>query len=139
MFGRTTEELDQIYSYEEILTASQQQEKEYLLKKERQKKMDRLKRIGFGLGLGLLSVGTVALAANAHYTPNHENHAHVCTQSTSLNVRSGPNGKIIGSVHKGALVTIKGSYSNWETNQTWYEIYLQNGSTGYISGDYVCF
>lgn len=139
MFGKTTEELDQIYLYEEILTASQQQEKEYLLKKERQKKMNRLKRIGFVLGLGLLSVGTVVLTANAHYTPSHENHAHVCTQSTSLNVRSMPNGKIIGSVNKGALVTIKGTYSNWETNQTWYEIYLHNGSTGYISGDYVCF
>ena len=79
-----------------------------------------------------------ALAHAEKYQPNH---AHVCTASTSLNVRSGPNTStsIKGSVTKGSKVTVKATYSNWETNDVWYEIYLSNGSTGYISGDYVCF
>lgn len=82
-----------------------------------------------------------ARASMAHYDQYAPNHAHVCTASTSLNVRTGPSTStsIKGSVAKGAKVTVKGTYSNWETNNVWYEIYLSNGSTGYISGDYVCF
>lgn len=87
-------------------------------------------------------LGSPLNRAEAHYVENdpNVNHAHVCTSSTSLNLRETPStgGKVVGSVKQAAVVKIKASYSDWETQETWYKIY--NGKTfAYVSGQYICF
>ena len=103
--------------------------------------MKNLKGILVGSAFALsmvLAIGSKAVAHNdGGYNPNH---AHVCTMSTSLNIRSKPNGKVVGSVAKGYQVQVKGSYNNWETNEVWYEIYMPNSDkSGFVSGKYICF
>lgn len=103
--------------------------------------MKLLKEILVGSVLfGALAFGTTS-EVKAHddggYNPNH---AHVCTQSTSLNIRQSPKGKVVGSFNKGYQVQIKASYYNWETNDTWYEVYKPNSdSTGFVSSKFICF
>lgn len=94
-------------------------------------------------GVLLGSTLTIPSSAKAHYGEGIDpNHSHVCTQSTSLNVRKDPmikSNNIVGSVSQGSTVKVKGSFSNWETNETWYLIYLKNGKEGYVSEQYLCF
>ena len=103
--------------------------------------MKNLKDILVGSTLALVMAVSIAPEVKAHYDNGYSpNHAHVCTASTSLNIRNKPNGKIVDSVNKGYQVQVKASYTNWETNEVWYEIYRPNSDlTGYVSGDYICF
>lgn len=97
--------------------------------------------LSLGLAGTLLTSPLNVNKANAHWVESNPNHAHVCTESTSLNVRSGYSQKssIIGSLAKGATVQIKGNYYNWETQESWFEVYLNNGKTGWVNGNYICF
>lgn len=82
----------------------------------------------------------------AHQVNNDPNHAHVCTESSNLNVRSTPYvdkynrpvGKIKHTLKKGSKVNVIGSYSNWRMSTVWYHISTSKGQ-GFISGKYTCF
>lgn len=82
--------------------------------------------------------------AQAHYVESDINHAHVCTSSSSLNIRTEPNinSKKVGEIKQGKVVQIKAAYSDWETSETWYKIKATsntNNISGYIASQYVCF
>ena len=59
------------------------------------------------------------------------NQMTVCTERTPLNMRSTPNGVVIGSIPKGAKVEILD-----RTNASWYKVKYQ-GKTGYCSSKYL--
>ena len=88
--------------------------------------------------IGGLFVGSMILAgAQAAFAVSTV--GTVCTQSTSLNVRTLPStsAKVLTSVSKGSQVSIKGDYYDYSTYKTWYYISTNKGS-GFVSGDYIC-
>lgn len=83
-------------------------------------------------------LGGVALAG-PDYVSGPTTSGKVCTQSTSLNVRTLPStsAKVLTQVAKDSTVNIKGDYYDYNTYKTWYYISTSKGS-GFVSGDYIC-
>lgn len=82
--------------------------------------------------------------AQAHYVESDPNHAHVCTSSSTLNIRQSPDvkSKKLGQISQGKVVQIKASYTDWDTNETWYKVKSTpstNNVSGYVSSTYLCF
>lgn len=92
--------------------------------------------------VGAAFLGSTLLSGAALAGPGYVNNAtsgKVCTQSTSLNVRTLPSteAKVLTQVAKGSTVNIKGDYYDYSTYKTWYYILTSKGS-GFVSGDYIC-
>lgn len=56
----------------------------------------------------------------------------VATSSSSLNVRSAPNGSLLGSAKKGSTVTVLDA-----SNSSWYKVKTATGLVGYVSSSYL--
>lgn len=98
--------------------------------------MKKLFTLGALLSLMLFS----GSKAEAHYDMYDENHGHVCTAETGLNMRTQfkYGSEIIAEIGKGQKVQVIGNFYNWETEETWYLI-RKDGKQGWVSGNYICF
>lgn len=91
-------------------------------------------------------IGSVFMPqVEAHVDENNPNHAHVCTAKDPLIVRESfsKNSKNIGSLPKGTVVTVIGTYypatDNYEEPTVgWVHIEYKNTS-GFINSGFVCY
>jgi uncharacterized protein YgiM (DUF1202 family) len=83
------------------------------------------------LSMTFLGLGLVGLPKPAH--------AAICIVTdptdTELNIRSSPNGRVIGTLPNGAAVQVVGSANN--RGRRWAKIRARNGATAWVLREYV--
>jgi hypothetical protein len=89
-------------------------------------------------------IASVAIGDNqaqAHWLQDQPYHAHVCTLKDPLTVRASysKSSKSLGSLPKGTVVTVLGTYShNNEDFESWTHIKF-NKTTGFVSSNFICY